>query len=61
MLVCHFKINSKVMMCQLAVRRRQTNCVWVNPLSPNIHLQILQTDLHTFPLKIVEIKAFSLW
>ena len=20
-----------------------------NPLSPNIHLQILQTDLHTFP------------
>ena len=24
----------------------------VNPLSPNIHLQILQTDLHTFPLRI---------
>ena len=22
---------------------------WVNPLSPNIHIQILQTDLHTFP------------
>ena len=21
----------------------------INPLSPNIHLQILQTDLHTFP------------
>ena len=40
------------MMCQLAVRRRQANCVWVNPLSPDIHLQILQTDLHKFPLKI---------
>ena len=24
----------------------------VNPLSPSIHIQILQTDLHTFPLKI---------
>ena len=21
----------------------------INPLSPDIHLQILQTDLHTFP------------
>ena len=24
----------------------------INPLSPDIHLQILQTDLHTFPLTI---------
>ena len=24
----------------------------VNPLSPNIHIQILQTDLHTFPHRI---------
>ena len=24
----------------------------VNPLSPNIHIQILQTDLHTFPSRI---------
>ena len=24
----------------------------VNPLSPNIHTQILQTDLYTFPLRI---------
>ena len=24
----------------------------VNPLSPNIHIQILQTDLHTFPYRI---------
>ena len=23
--------------------------VFLNPLSPNIHLQILQTDIHTFP------------
>ena len=25
---------------------------YFNPLSPNIHTQILQTDLHTFPLRI---------
>ena len=25
---------------------------YVNPLIPNIHIQILQTDLHTFPLRI---------
>ena len=35
-------------------------------LSPNMHIQILQTDLYTFLLRIVEriwfkIKAFSLW
>ena len=24
----------------------------MNPLSPNIHIQILQTDLHTFPWRI---------
>ena len=24
----------------------------INPLSPNIHIQILQTDLYTFPLRI---------
>ena len=23
-----------------------------NPLSPNIHIQILQSDLYTFPLRI---------
>ena len=37
-----------------------------NPLSPKIEIQILQTDLHTFLLQIVEriwfnIKVFSLW
>ena len=26
--------------------------VFFNPLSPSIHIQILQTDLHTFPLRI---------
>ena len=24
----------------------------INPLSPSIHIQILQTELHTFPLRI---------
>ena len=24
----------------------------INPLSPNIHKQILQTDLYTFPLRM---------
>ena len=24
----------------------------LNPLSPSIHMQILQTDLHTFPQRI---------
>ena len=37
----------------------------LNPLSPKIHIQILQTDLETFPWRIFEriwfkIKAFSL-
>ena len=26
-------------------------CELINPLSPNIHIQILQTDLHTFPVR----------
>ena len=38
----------------------------LNPLSPKIHIQILQTYLLTFLLRIVEriwfkIKEFSLW
>ena len=24
---------------------------WVNPLNPTIHVQILHTDVHTFPLR----------
>ena len=27
---------------------------YFNPSSPKIHIQILQTDLHTFPLRLVE-------
>ena len=27
-------------------------CFTLTPLCPNIHIQILQTDLHTFPLRI---------
>ena len=29
-----------------------TSFLHFNPLSPNIHIQILQTDLHTFPWRI---------
>ena len=48
---------------EASVLRRQTK---VNPLSPKINIQILQTDLHLFLLRIVEriwfkIKAFSIW
>ena len=32
----------------LTAKDLDTN-VFLNPLSPNIHIQILQTDLHTFP------------
>ena len=30
----------------------QKNNIFIYPLSPSIHIQILQTDLHTFPLRI---------
>ena len=30
----------------------ETNGNPVNPLNPSIHIQILQTDLHTFSLRI---------
>ena len=36
-------------------------CIVTIPLSPTIHIQILQTELHTFLLRIVEIKVFFLW
>ena len=29
--------------------RGQLISMYINPLSPNIYTQILQTDLHTFP------------
>ena len=28
------------------------SAAFINPLSPSIHIQILQTDLHTFPLRM---------
>ena len=28
------------------------NAIKLNPLSPNMHIQILQTDLYTFPLRV---------
>ena len=28
------------------------NVLKLNPLSPNIHIQILQTDIYTFPSRI---------
>ena len=34
--------------------------VYFNPLSPKIHIQILQTDLHTFLLGIVEKSWFKI-
>jgi len=33
--------------------RPEIRLIWnLNPLSPNIYIQILKTDLHTYPLKI---------
>ena len=45
---------------------QQTHLV-INPLSPDIHKQILQTDLYTFPYRISweklikDQRFFSLW
>ena len=37
-------------------------CILIIPFSPKIHIQILQTDLHTFLLRIwFKIKVFTLW
>ena len=36
----------------IASRRITIQWILFNPLSPNIHIQILQTDLHTFPYRI---------
>ena len=38
----------------------------LNPLSPNIHIQILQTDLYTFPYRmskenLIKDQSVSLW
>ena len=45
------------MQIETALNLVQTGRRWIqsnllNPLSPNIHIQILPTDLYTFPLRI---------
>ena len=34
------------------INNKLENINLINPLSPNIHLRILHTDLYTFPLTI---------
>ena len=46
-------------MNQYLLAKHQRNCldcshVPINPLSPKIHTQILETDLYTFLLRMVE-------
>ena len=42
----HF--NARVVECRLAAKVSYSKQNVLNPLSQNIHTQILQTDLHTF-------------
>ena len=44
---CHFYWDT-----QREPLRRRENYIVINHLSPNIHIQILQTDPHTFPNRI---------
>ena len=46
--VCHYFI------CLMSLFQGHVACFnfTVNPLSPNIHMQILQTDLYTFPYRM---------
>ena len=46
--VCHYFI------CLMSLFQGHVGCFnfTVNPLSPNIHMQILQTDLYTFPYRM---------
>ena len=41
-----------MMMIMLMMLMLMVMVIILNPLSPNIHIQILQTDLYTFPLRI---------
>ena len=43
----HF--NARVVECRLAAKVSYNKQYVLNPLSQNIHTQILQTDLHKFP------------
>ena len=53
-------------LCMIFVYAANAPGTLINPLSPEIQIQILQTDLHTFVLRTVEriwfkIKALSVW
>ena len=47
-----YMYGSCVHVCAIQKRAVVAVVSLINPLSPNIHIQILQTDLHTFPLRI---------
>ena len=68
-----YKISEATSHCEKSISKIKVNrnplvalfCLTLN-LSPKIHIQILQTDLHTVVLRMAEriwfkIKAFSLW
>ena len=42
--------NSSIRVCDDSGHRKMSK-VHINPLSSSIHIQILQSDLHTFPLR----------
>ena len=44
-----FQRATYIFLSQVDSKSFEVQC---NPLSPNIYIQILQTDLHTFPLRI---------
>ena len=48
---------------RLILSRALNNLLHINPLSPKIHIKILQTDLHTFVVERIwfKIEVFSLW
>ena len=49
-LVVNSKVEALVTTTPSECEKGVRNWSWpLNPLSPNIHIQILQTDLHTFP------------
>ena len=66
LLTLMIKQISLLILCNHLYDYTLISITFVNPLSPKIQIQILQTDLHTFLLWIVEriwvkIKVFSLW
>ena len=43
-----YNYNMTVYLTLKFVQMKLLGCITINPLSPNIHMQILQTDLYTF-------------